>query len=64
MVPHQAAHVSAPPVASFDPAQDVEEDDPVPVVQHDRSVVVTPDPDVVVRAGGEEAVGSSHFPAT
>jgi len=62
VVPHQAAHVSTPPVAPFDPAQDVEEDDPVSVVQHDRRVVVTPDPDVVVGAGGEETIGSSHFP--
>jgi hypothetical protein len=64
VVTHQAAHVSAPAVAPFDPAQDVEEDDPVSIVQHDRRVVVTSDPDVVVRAGGEETVGSSHFPAT
>jgi len=64
VVPHQAAHVSTPPVAPLDPAQDVEEDDPVSIVQHDRRVVVTPDPDVVVRAGSEETVGSSHFLAT
>jgi hypothetical protein len=64
VVPHQAAHVSTPPVAPLDPAQDVEEDDPVSIVQHDRRVVVTSDPDVVVRAGGEETVGSSHFSAT
>jgi len=64
VVPHQAAHVSTPAVASFDPAQDVEEDDPVSIVQHDRRVVVTPDPDVVIGTGGEETVGSSHFPAT
>ena len=62
VVPHEAAHVSTPPVAPFDPAQDVEEDDPVSVVQHDRRVVVTTDPDVVVGAGGEETMGSSHFP--
>ena len=30
VVPHQAAHVSAPAVAPFDPAQDMEEDDPSP----------------------------------
>jgi hypothetical protein len=60
VVPHQAAHVSAPAVAPFDPAQDVEEDDPVPIVQHDRRVVVAADPDVVVGAGFEVTEGSSH----
>ena len=64
VVPHQTAHVSTPAVTTFDPAEHVEEDDPVSIVQHDRRLVVTPDPDVVVRAGGEETVGSSHFPAT
>ena len=62
VVPHQAAHVSAPAVAPLDPAQDVEEDDPVAVVQHDRRVVVAADPDVVVRAGLEVTEGSSHRP--
>jgi hypothetical protein len=62
VVPHQAAHVSAPAVAPFDPAQDVEEDDPVSVVQHDRRVVVATDPDVVERAGFEVTEGASHRP--
>lgn len=62
VVPHQAAHVSAPAVAPFDPAQDVEEDDPISVVQHDRRVVVAADPDVVVGTGGEVTVGPSHRP--
>ena len=62
VVPHQAAHVSAPAVAPFDPAQDVEEDDPVAIVHHDRRVVVAADPDVVVRAGLEVTEGSSHRP--
>ena len=62
VVPHQAAHVSAPAVAPFDPAQDVEEDDPVSIVQHDRRVVVAADPDVVVRAGFEVTEGASHRP--
>ena len=61
VVPHQAAHVSAPAVAPFDPAQDVEEDDPVSIVHDDRRVVVAADPDVVVGAGGEVAVGPSHL---
>jgi hypothetical protein len=62
VVPHQAADVSAPAVAPFDPAQDVEEDDPVAIVPHDRRVVVPTDPDVVVGAGGEITVGPSHRP--
>jgi hypothetical protein len=62
VVPHQAAHVSAPAVAPLDPAQDVEEDDPVAIVHHDRRVVVAADPDVVVRAGLEVTEGSSHRP--
>ena len=62
VIPHQAAHVRAPAVAAFDPAQDVEEDDPVPIVHHDRRVVVAADPDVVVGAGFEVAEGASHRP--
>ncbi len=53
VVAHQAAHVSAPAVAPFDPAQNVEEDDPVSIVQHDRRMVVAAYPDVVVGAGFE-----------
>jgi hypothetical protein len=60
VVTHQAPHVSAPAVAPFDPAQDVEEDDPVSIVHHDRCVVVAADPDVVVRAGLEVTEGASH----
>jgi len=62
VVSHQAAHVSAPAVAPFDAAQDVEEDDPVSVVQHDRRVVVAADPDVVIGTGGEVTVGPTHLP--
>jgi hypothetical protein len=62
VVSHQTAHVSEPAVAPFDPAQDVEEDDPVSIVEHDRSVVVAPDPDVVVGTRGEVTVGPSHLP--
>ncbi|MEN3311926.1 MAG: hypothetical protein V7645_1255, partial [Actinomycetota bacterium] len=62
MVAHQAADVRPPAVPSLDPAQQMEEDDPVPVVQHDRGMVVAPDPDVVVGTGGEVAVGPSHRP--
>jgi hypothetical protein len=62
VVTHQAAHVSAPAVAPLDSAQDVEEDDPVSIVQHDRRVVVAADPDVVVRTGFEVTEGASHRP--
>lgn len=62
VVTHQAAHVSAPAIAPFDPAQDVEEDDPVSIVQHDRRVVVAADPDVVIRAGFEVTEGASDRP--
>ncbi|MEN3313721.1 MAG: hypothetical protein V7645_3050 [Actinomycetota bacterium] len=62
VVAHQAAHVSEPAVAPFDPAQDVEEDDSVSIVEDDRRVVVAPDPDVVVGARGEVTVGPSHLP--
>ena len=60
VVTHQAAHVSAPAVAPFDAAQDVEEDDPVSIVHDDRRVVVAANPDVVVRAGFEVTEGASH----
>jgi len=60
VVTHQAAHVSAPAVALFHPAQDVKEDDPVSIVHDDRRVVVAADPDVVVRAGFEVTEGASH----
>ena len=62
VVTHQAAHVSAPAVAPFDSPQDVEEDDPVPIVPHDRRVVVAAGPDVVVRAGFEVTEGASYRP--
>jgi hypothetical protein len=62
VVAHQAAHVSPPAVTPFDPAQDVEENDPVSIVEHDRCVVVAPNPDVVVGAGCEVTVGPSHLP--
>jgi hypothetical protein len=60
VVAHEAPHVSAPAVTPFDPAEDVEKDDPVSVVEHDRRVVVAPDPDVVVGAGSEVTVRASH----
>ena len=60
MVPHQAAHVSAPAVAPFDSAQDVEEDDPISIVHDDRRVVVAANPDVVVGAGFEVTDGTPH----
>jgi hypothetical protein len=62
VVAHQAAHVGAPAVTPLDPPQQVEEDDPVAIVYHDRGMVVAPDPDVVVGPGGEVAVRPSHLP--
>jgi hypothetical protein len=62
VVAHEAPHVSAPPVAPFDPPEDVEEDDPVSIVEHDRRVVVAPDPDVVVGARSEVPVRPTHPP--
>jgi hypothetical protein len=61
VVSHQAAHVSAPAVAPFDSAQEVEEDDPVSIVEHDRGVVVAAHPDVVVSARREVTMGRSHL---
>jgi hypothetical protein len=60
VVPHQAAHVRAPAVAPFDPAQDVEENDPVGIVYDDRRVVVAADPDVVEGTRFEVAARPSH----
>jgi len=60
VVPEQAACVQAPAVAPPDASQDLDEDDPVPVVEEDRRVVVPLGTDVVVRAGGEIAVRPSH----
>jgi hypothetical protein len=62
VVTHQAAHVCAPAVAPFDPAQEVEEDDPVSIVHHDRRVVVAADPDVVKGAGFEVTQWATHPP--
>jgi hypothetical protein len=60
VIPHQAAHVRAPAVAPFDPAQDVEEHDPVAIVHDDRSVVVAADPDVVEGTRFEVTKRPSH----
>ena len=60
VVTHQAAHVHPPAVAPLDPPENVEEDDPVLAVEHDRRVVVPAAPDVVTGAGGKVAVRPSH----
>ncbi len=60
VVPHQATGVDAPLVAAPDPAEDVEEDRAVPIVDDDRRMVVSPRPDVVVGTGGEKAARSRH----
>jgi len=62
VVAHEAPHVSAPAVAPLDPPEDVEEDDPISIVEHDRRMVVAPDPDVVVGARSEITVRPTHPP--
>jgi hypothetical protein len=60
VVPQQAADMNAPVVAAHHTPQDVHEDHAVPVVQHDRSLVVAARCDVVVGAGGEVAMRATH----
>jgi hypothetical protein len=60
VVPHQAARVHLPAVAASDASQDVDEDLAVPVVQHDRGLVVAARRHVVVRVGGEVAMRPTH----
>jgi hypothetical protein len=60
VVPHQAADVHPPAVATLDPPQDVQEDHPVLVVAHDRHVVVPAGDHVVVGAGDDDSVRPSH----
>jgi hypothetical protein len=60
VVPHQAADMGAPAVPALHAPKDVHEDHPVPVVQHDRSLVVAARRDVVIRAGGEVAMRATH----
>jgi hypothetical protein len=60
VVPHQAPDVHPPPVAPLDSPQNVDEDDPVVVVEHDRPVVVPACPDVVGGAGEDDAMRPSH----
>jgi hypothetical protein len=60
VVPEQAASVQPPAVAAADVAQELDEDGAVPVVEEDRGATVPLRADVVVRAGGEITVRSSH----
>ena len=60
VVPHQAPRVQAPAVAPLDASQEVEEDDAVLAVEHDRRAVVPAGHDVVVGPGDEWAMRSSH----
>ena len=60
VVAEQAAGVEAPAIVALDPSQNLEEDPPVVVVLEDRSVVVPLRPDVVVGAGREVTVRTSH----
>jgi hypothetical protein len=60
VVAQQAAGVEPPAIVALDPSQNLEEDPPVVVVLEDRSVVVPLRPDVVVGAGREVTVRTSH----
>jgi hypothetical protein len=62
VVAHQAADMDPPLVALHDAVEDVEEDDAVEVVQHDRRVVVAARADVVEGAGGEVTARARHSP--
>ena len=62
VVPHHAADVDAPAVPAFDTPEEVEEDHPVLAVDDDRCVVVPAAPDVVVAAGDDVTLGTSHPP--
>jgi hypothetical protein len=61
VVAEQAASVEFPPVAPPDAPQELDEDGAVPVVDEDRGAAVPFRADVVVRAGGEITVRSSHL---
>jgi putative intracellular protease/amidase len=60
VVTQEAARVHPPAVTALDAAQDVHEDHAVPVVGDDRLLVVPARRDVVVRAGGEVTMRSTH----
>jgi hypothetical protein len=60
VVPEQATGMEAPAIVALDPTQNLEEDPAVLVVLEDRSVVVALRPDVVVGAGREETMRTSH----
>jgi predicted GNAT family acetyltransferase len=61
VIAHQAAGVNAPAVAALDAAEDVEEGDPVFVVEEDRRAIVPACSYVVMRAGGEVAAWAAHL---
>jgi hypothetical protein len=61
VVAHQAAHVRAPPVATFDAAQDVDEEDAVVVLEEDRCEVIPAGGYVVLSPGGEIAAWAAHL---
>jgi len=60
VVAEQAAGVEAPAIVALDPSQNLEEDSPVVVVLEDRGVVVALRSDVVVGAGCEVTMRTSH----
>src|SRR5262249_45396387 len=61
VVAEQAAGVQSPVVPTPNAVQDLDEDGSIAVVEEDRRLVVALGADVVVGAGCEVAVGSSHL---
>jgi hypothetical protein len=61
VVSEQAADVRSPAVAALDPAEDVEEDDAIVVVQHDRKLIVPAGTDVIVSAVSQVSAWSTHL---
>ena len=60
VIAEEAAGMEAPAIAAANSPQDLEKDDPIPVVEEDRRLVVPFRPDVVVGAGRDVAEGTSH----
>jgi hypothetical protein len=61
VVAHEAAHVRAPPVAAFDAAQNVDEEDAVVVLEEDRREVIPARRYVVLGPGCEIAAWAAHL---
>jgi hypothetical protein len=61
VVSQQAADVGPPAVAAFDPSEDVEEDDAIVVVEHDRQLIVPAGAHVVVSAVSQVSPCTAHL---